>query len=244
MNIPDEIFILISEFLKDNDMLVFIRTCKNIKNLFYKNGFLKNLTYFYDPMLFSSFFYKHNKTLNSVNISYLNNSTYYLCGSWPKNIIFHNCFINDEFNPENTRTEYLKITFKFENIFLKKFKINWNKFSKLKILYLDINIENLNFLKNIEVCKDLEIICFIINNKNLEIPNTIGNLTNLKYLITNCNIEKNTNFISKKLEICVSKNMNDDCLTFETKNKVDKNRKNFNNSETLIMSNLIENYYK
>lgn len=241
--IPNEIFILISDYLNDKDMLIFVRSCKYIKNLFYKNGFLKNLNfnYSFDPILFSSFFYNHNKTLKSINVSYLNCANYYLCGSYPKNVIFYNCIIDSELNPEHTRTELLKITYKFAGLPLKKYKINWDKFLKLKILYLDINIENLIFLKNIEVCKDLEVICFISENKNLEIPNIIGKLENLKYLITNCNIEKNTKFISKKLEICISKNMNNDYFIFDTKNKVDKNRKNFNNSEILIFENIIRN---
>ena len=117
MNIPDEIFILISEFLNDKDMSIYIRSCKYIKNLFYKNGFLKNLKYFYDTKLFSYLYYKHNKTLNSIYVCYLNNANCYLShGSLPKIVNFYNCFIDFEINSKNPKTEILKITYKFTKI--------------------------------------------------------------------------------------------------------------------------------
>ena len=216
---------------------MFIISCKYIKNLLYKRGYLKKLQFKHDynPFIFSNYFTKHQNTLEIVNVNSLNNPQYFMNGVWPKYVYLYNCFIDGILSPLKTKTEILKIVYYRPIKLSSNFSIDWNKFSKIKILYLEINTFNIDFLKDIYICKDLEILCLILN-KNFEIPNIIGKLTNLKYVITNCNININTLFISKNLKHCISKNMSTNNFT---KNNIIKDRNKYFYDERLIFSDLM-----
>ena len=231
-NICDDILVYISKFLFDKDTLMFLLTSKYIKNLFYKRGYLKKICFnhIHNPFIFSNCFIKHYNTLKNVRINGLTNPHYFMFGIWPNNIHFYNCFIDETLSPFlNTKTLELKILYNLDFKLTPNFNINWNK------LYLDLNSSNINFLNDIDICQELEIVCLILN-KNFEIPNIIGNLKNLKYFITNCDINVNTFFISKDLKHCISKNMNSNNFT---KNNIIKDRAKYLYNERLLFSDLM-----
>ena len=50
ISIPDEIFLEILKYLNNNRSVInFLKTCKYIKNLYYKNGYLKQINL--DPLI-------------------------------------------------------------------------------------------------------------------------------------------------------------------------------------------------
>ena len=75
-------------------------------------------------------------------------------------------------------------------------------------------------------------------NKRKTLTNIFGFFKNLKYLITNCDIENNIIFISNKLELFVSNNMNDVNITFNSKFNLIKDRNKFPYHEETIYNNL------
>ena len=208
-NLCDELLINISSFLDNNDSISFSSLNKYNKQLFSNVGYLKNLCFngpFKDPLEFSELFCKHYKSLNLIYIYHLEDPQYYIPNIWPKKVCLFNLKIHGKINPHLTNTEILEIN----NYSKKTLNINWKKFQKLKVLFIqtiDINFEG------IENCTNLETICIILD-RNKKILN-INSLPKLKYLLINCNIEKDTNFISKDLRICLFNNYNN--LTYKSK---------------------------
>jgi hypothetical protein len=136
---------------------------------------------------------------------------------WPKVVHFNYCKFVGCIDPKlETNTEQLKI----KTIATSKLRINWRKFPKLRILYLD-EIANVDFT-DIHHCKELEFI-YCYRDKRYDIfvlPRNIGKLENLKYLITNCIVENNTNFISEKLTTFICFNKNKNCFNFKSSVKI------------------------
>lgn len=212
-NLNNDNLIYIYMFFDIKNKINLIKTCKYLKNLFYKIGYLKNINHSHDddPCKFSINFMKHNRSLNSVYIYYLKNPQYWMPGSWPKKVII-NSYITDKIDPIISNTEELKIVTKGI------LKINWKKFPKLKILYIDCDTINLD---GIEYCEKLELVHLITNNI---IPNNIGNLKNLKYLLTNNSVYNYTHFKSLKLHTCVANNnLEHSSIIFDTKENIYNN---------------------
>lgn len=208
-NLPNEMIILISSFLNNKENLIFVKTCKYYNKILYKYGFLKSLYYTFPGSIvcFTQNFIQHNRTLTDIYINNGNNIHLYMSSViWPKRIKFMNYNFNCEINTDmNTNTENLYIT-TYQNKL--KMYINWSKFNKLKYLFL--HIYDLDFT-NIELCTNLEVIFIYLEISNNDdrliiIPKNIGLLKNLKHLLTNCNLSIHTNFISEKLQTCISNN--------------------------------------
>lgn len=135
-NVPDDILYIIMSFIKDNKTSVnFISSCKYFKNLFYRYGYIKNLSISAHDDLFkfailSSY---HNKTLNCISI-YNKFNPHMWFNNWPKIVFMNNCTIKEKIDPsKSTETEYLYI---LNSRIYKDIKINKNKFPKLK--YIEI----------------------------------------------------------------------------------------------------------
>jgi hypothetical protein len=171
----------------------------------------------------------HNKTLKHVHISYMHNPQDFMNGTWPKSVLLNFCTIYRKLNPPITNTQKLEIDQLYDHSL--KNMINWNKFPKLKILYL--NSFDIDFT-GFENCKDLEII-YIELKKPFLLPDVISSFKNLKHLITNCSIRDNTKFISKDLKTCVNNNRGKN-ITFESKHEVIRSKKFY--SLDLIYRNL------
>jgi len=233
--ICDDILIIISNFLSDKDIISFILSSKYNKNLLYKRGYLKTIKInnTNDPFVFSDKFLKHNNTLKNVYVFSLQNPQYFMNGTWPEYVCLYNCFVDKQIPINKTRTKQLVITYNLSHKLSLNFKINWNNFSGLKILFLDLNTDNIEFLNNIDICENLELLCLLLN-KNFEIPSVIGKLKKIKYIITNCAINVNTIFVSKDLKHCVSKNMYNN--NNFTKNNICKDRFSYLYNEKIIFS--------
>ena len=95
-------------------------------------------------------------------------------------------------------------------------------------------------MDGIEVCEGLTD-AFIYLIQNNTIKKQIGSLKKLKCLITNCNIEEGTNFISKDINFFVAKNMNGGNFKFNSTFKNIKNRNFLPYSEETIYNNYMEN---
>ena len=250
-NLPDEIIFLIVSFLNSNDSLILVKTCKYYKEKLYNYGFYKSITLIFThsrndisyPTI-TDFIYKfrqHNRTiinLNLYNVPYFNNlPDINFCSNikLPKRVKLSNYNCSFNINPTIvTNTENLYITtYKNKN----QIKINWIKFPKLKYLYL--HIYDLDFLA-IELCSNLEVVFIYLELTNISerkmIPKNIGLLKNLRHIFTNCNLSTNTNFISEKLETCISNNKQEE-IYYNSKNKIIKNRNHYNESSLDILYN-------
>jgi len=153
-------------------------------------------------------------------------------GRWPKTVSIYYSKITELLSPNADRTENLKYYSLYETV--RPLRIDWKKFKNLRSIYIycqDI------ILDGIEACSKLENI-FIYLNKRKTLTNIFGSFKNLKYLITNCDIENNTKFISNDLELFVSKNMNDISLNFNSVFNIIKDRNKFSYHEETIYNNL------
>ena len=227
----NNILIEILGYLNDKDSKNFSKSCKIIN----KVGYLKNLimTNETDPFQFASDFYKHNLTLNTV-ISYKNisNPQYFMPSKWPKSVSIFYSKITDIISPDSERTEHLKLY--LLQTTERPIKIDWKKFRNLKSVYIYCDDV---VLDGIEICTKLTNIFINLNNKKT-LNRILGSFKNLKYLITNCNIQQNTVFLSQELEIFISKNMDDETFKFNSRYNLIKDRNNFPYYEETIYNNL------
>lgn len=132
--VPDDILYIIMSFIRDNKTSInFISSCKYFKNLFYKYGYIKNLSFsrpndMFEIAILSS---NHSKTLNCISAhNQLNPHNWF--GTWPKCVLMNNCTISQKIEPAKlTETEYLYIlnSRKYKDI-----KIDKTKFPRLKQL--------------------------------------------------------------------------------------------------------------
>ena len=231
IRLSNDILMEIIKYLPDNESRKFSYTCKTINKVSYlKNLILNNET---DPFNFSIMFSRHNLTLNTVLLyKSITNVQYFMPGRWPKTVSIYYSKITDLLKPNAERTENFKYYSLYET--RRPIRIDWKKFKNLKSIYIycdDI------ILDGIEVCDNLENI-FIYLNKRKTLTNIFGFFKNLKYLITNCGIENNIIFISNKLELFVSNNMNDVNITFNSKFNLIKDRNKFPYHEETIYNNL------
>lgn len=189
--ITDYDLINISSYLNNRDSYSFILVSKRLKTLFYKEGFLKYISFGYniihtDIYNFSIMCSTHYKSLKSIYVSNTNNPQVWIQSIWPKIIHFNFCTITEIIDPSCiSNTEELSIKqheFANRNTTL---KINWNKFphlKKLKIIAYDID------LTDIDTCKNLKHIDIYIFNKN-KVFNRIeieDSSTNILELLTMC----------------------------------------------------------
>ena len=129
--IPFEILYEILSFTKNNKTsynLLF--TCKELKNILYKYGYLKFLSYNVniDPYNFSILTCKHERSLNQISIYNLNNPQHWIF-YWPEKVFMNNCRIIDVIDPPaQVKTKYLTI---INNRSGKELKINLKKFPNL-----------------------------------------------------------------------------------------------------------------
>ena len=159
----NENLIEIVSYLNNKDSYYFISTCKELKNFFYKYGYIKEITL--KPL------YKHNlydffiicaqnvRTLTSIYASNTNNPHAWIPSKWPKIVRFYYCNITDKIDPPVSDTEEILIIQHeiINNISIDEkkisLKINWKKFPKLKKLTLKVfntDIEQIKNNKNIE----------------------------------------------------------------------------------------------
>lgn len=224
----------IISFLSDKEAKNLSCTCKNINKLGYLKYICMNNSN--DSFEFALAFSKHNLTLNKVGIfKNILNPHNFMPSLWPKSVLIYYCKFSSIIKPNAFKTEDLKI-FSLHDTGDRPIKINWNNFKNLKNLYLYCDNIDLNDLEN---CEQLENI-FIYLFKVKIISKEIGGLKNLKCLITNCDVENDTHFVSKNLNLFVCKNMNQETFKFESSFKIVKNRNLFPYSEQTIYYNYHE----
>jgi len=142
-SIPDEILLEIIKYLKDNRSVInFLKTCKYIKNLLYKNGYLKQINLDplinNDPYKFAISCCKHSTSLNCICVRGLNNPQHWIF-IWPRIVYITSCFISDEIKPpKKVNTEIMYVVSIRSN---KKVHIDWKQFPKLKELHISYNID-------------------------------------------------------------------------------------------------------
>lgn len=226
----------IINYLTDTEAKKLSETCKSINKLGYlKYIFMKCSS---DPFDFALAFSKHNLTLNKVVIyKSLVDPQIFMSSSWPKSVSFYYSKFTSIINPNASKTENLKI-FSLHNLYNKSIKLNWSKFHNLRNLYLYCEDVDLNELEN---CQHLEnIFIYLLNVKTID--KVIGSLKNLRCIITNCDIESGTHFISKKIDFFVAKNMNNGNFKFKSTFKIIKNRNLYPYSEETIFHNYNGNF--
>jgi len=149
-SIPDELILQILEYLKSNKSVInFLKTCKYIKNLYYKNGYLKQINLEplinSDPYNFALTCCKHNKTLNCIYIRGFHNPQHWI-SVWPKIVYLSSCTITDKIKgTHNNRTEVLHI---MDIRSKKKIIIDWKSFPKLKKIHISSYNFNFNEMDN------------------------------------------------------------------------------------------------
>ena len=244
----DDMLVLIMNNLDNKDSLNFVKTCKYMKNLFYKRGFLK--TYDHDDYYFSEIS-KHTNSLLSIHLKNLVNPHCFLYFTWPKFIKFTKCYVivDNHIDPDKTKTEELYIALNYYHLTeidrkKEELIINWEKFQNLKYLYL--NIYDIKDFTDIEkYCPDIEILFLYLeksnstNGKESVIPKNIGKLSKLKHLLTNCSLEDNIHFISKDLKTCIYNNTNNISCTFDSTKFIVKDRYYYIYDIEIVYNNLI-----
>lgn len=198
--IPKELLCIIIEFLPQQDSVNFISSCKSVNIVGMTNGYIKHLSNSYttDMMHFIKLACKHQRTIQSLWLTGLDNPQNWIPISWPKQVVIETCTIYTKIDPLLvSSTENLKISSVNGNI-----EINWLKFPKLKKLNLYVTDINFNGIEN---CKDIEHI-FIEVKTRTSLPDCIGHFQNLIHLITNCALLKKTHFVTRKLSSCVTLN--------------------------------------
>lgn len=232
----NNIILEIIKFLTDKEAKKLSETSKSINKI----GYLKYICMnnFSNPFDFSLACYKHNLTLNKVSIiKNMIDPQNFMPLAWPKSVIIYYSKFSNILNPDALKTEELKI-FSLHKTNNNSIKIDWFKFQNLKKLYLYCEDVDLNGLEN---CKHIEnIFIYLLNTKTID--KVIGSLKNLKCIITNCDIEIGTHFISKKIDFFVSKNMTNGSFKFDSTFKFIRNRNLFPYSEQTIYYNYNENF--
>ena len=159
--LPDELLLTILNFIPDNYSAHSLSlTCKYINKLFNANGYLKFLHV--KPMIclgnFLDMTVKHNKTVNYIYFSNKYDPHLWIISGWFKKVCFTGCsFYKNNIDPlSDTITEELYINCTNDKF---KLSINFEKFPKLKKLYIDcydidVNnfcVENCVELKNVNI---------------------------------------------------------------------------------------------
>jgi len=170
----DENLIEIMSYLNNKDSYHFLRSCKYLKNFFYKNGFVKEiiLNNLLKPTLYDFFIIcsRNLKTINSIYVNNISNPHNWIPYKWPKIVRFYYCNITDKIDPPVSDTEEILIIqhefINYVSVDIKKItlKINWKKFPNLKKVTLKV------FNVDIEDIKD---------NKNINKNIILYNLTNI-----------------------------------------------------------------
>ena len=200
LNLYNDIFLEILKFLPSIDIKNFTETCKILQNISYLEKLTLNIND--NPYLFAKKFSSHNLTLKNI-ITYmpLLNIQHFMPSKWPESVTIFNSKITDTLSPNAEKTKHLKIHSMYH--LRKPLKINWKKFKNLKSLYIyydDI------ILDGIDECTSLtNIFIFLIKKKVLNYK--VASLKKLKILITNCDVQKDTTFMSKELEFLITNNM-------------------------------------
>ena len=119
--------------------------------------------------------------------------------TWPETVVFDRCSVGNTpiIRPICTKTEKLIIRDIHRVKTSKTLRIDWRKFSRLRIL--DLYVRNVD-LTGISSCKELEAIRIDIMQGVL--PSEIGKLPKLKMIATNCSPSDNLHFDSDQLKVC------------------------------------------
>ncbi len=161
----DDVLILLLEYMNDYDTQNLMKISDYIKKLYYKNGYLKVLSVGHNLMnndisKFAMDCAQHDKALQILDISRINNPQHWIFCTWPKKVNLSYCTITDKIDPPvETKTEELSIIcHNIINSRKKKLQINWMKFPNLKSLFIeayDIELEGIQFCKKL-VKKDIK----------------------------------------------------------------------------------------
>ena len=148
--VPDDILIIIMNFIPTNkSSLNFLKTCKYIKDLFYKNSFVKHIKIGPHDILydFTLRCCKHKNTLNTISITNVRDPQHWIF-IWPQTVFFNSCTTKDVLDPPvETNTEVLYIL----NDRSKLININWSKFPKLNRFVTTNWNFNFDSVKNINI---------------------------------------------------------------------------------------------
>lgn len=150
ISIPDEILLEILKYLNNNKSVIsFLKTCRYVKNLYYKNGYLKQINLEplinNDPYNFALTCCKHSNSLNCIYIRGIYNPQHWIF-IWPKIVYITGCNITDIIKPPGkVNTEILYITDVRSS---KNVNIDWNQFPKLKEVHIPYNINIKGISKN------------------------------------------------------------------------------------------------
>jgi hypothetical protein len=132
INLYNDLNNQIIEYLNDKDSCSYIKTCKSINKK--NNGYIKNFIYDVDNQNLIDYvikYLKHEKTIQYMKISNLDNPHIWFNGRLPKTIVYDRCSITEIIDPiHNMKTEYITIYDPHKKT--QKTSINLNKFLKLK----------------------------------------------------------------------------------------------------------------
>lgn len=185
-----DIILLIMQFIPDNFSSVsFIETCKYIRNIGLKYGYVKHIEFNYQINFFdfAENCGKHENSIWSIKMQDVRNPQLWIPMRWPKVVSIHNCAISDYIDPPVSGTEEIEIANCYDSVV----NINWKKFPNLK--HINISCKNINF-SGIENCTNIESISIQLSKTNF-----IPSLDKLGQISTNCYIiTPNSYFISGK----------------------------------------------
>ncbi len=136
----DDILIKIMSYLEDNfSSINYSISCKYIKNLFSKEGFLKKIELNNNSDTFKIMYSLclHSNSLNLFIARNVSDPNLFLPNKWCKEVIFMYCNLKSDIDPsEKVITEVIEIV-GFPRKQIKIIKINFNKFPKLKVLKIN-----------------------------------------------------------------------------------------------------------
>jgi hypothetical protein len=122
-------------------------------------------------------------------------------GEWPKKVVFDRCFVgtNPYIRPCRAMTEILVIRDIHRPKTSQKLRIDWRKFTSLRML--DLYVHSVD-LTGIEHCRNLEVVRIDVSEGVL--PDEIAGLNRLRFIATNCRSasDRSLHFTSEQLRIC------------------------------------------
>jgi hypothetical protein len=158
----------IMSFLEDKDNTCLVRTCNNLYKHSKKYGFVNFIKGDLNTnmMTFIQRFSDHSHSVNSIELSYLDDPHIWL-PHYVEKLFFDHCAITEYVNPPNRSNSQVVKYFKLTDYNRYKFKttlrINWNCFPNLEELELyvyDVDLVGIDKCRNlkrrkINICKKI-----------------------------------------------------------------------------------------
>ena len=200
--LPDDVVWEILGHLNTNrDMVAVHSTCKSLHYLTGKRGYIRHLHFSWgsNAMNFVMLHGKHEKSLDSLQVSRVVDPIPWIPCRWPRQITFSSCvFSSTPIDPPLSPTEVLSVICWSGKATL---RINWAKLPALRVLNLHVyNVE----LTGLHRCRNLEKICLNLGAPHNVLPEWVAKLKKLRLVASNFGPgDVSLHFTSPRLTVCL-----------------------------------------